>query len=349
MSSFPATQIVYRINEFKGRQGLKRFEEPLPKLDKTEVLVKIKAVSLNFRDLLILNNNYGFGANDLVIPCSDGAGEIVAVGENVSDLQIGDRVTSNFGIKHLYGILKLTDDCLGANVDGVLCQYRAFPQESVNKLPQDSHLTDEEAASLVCTGATAWNSLYGSNNPFIAGQSVLMLGTGGLSITTLILAKAAGAVTIITSSSDEKLKYVKETYGVDYTINYKTHPDWEKEVLKITQGEGVDFILETGGNGTIVKSLTAAKAGGQVNIIGMFTQPETTPDLLPLILSKALNVRGIMVGSKQQFGELVRFVHSKKLRMPVEKVFGFSEEEVQAAFSKLESQTHIGKTVIRVD
>ncbi|OBZ90175.1 hypothetical protein A0J61_01763 [Choanephora cucurbitarum] len=350
MHSLPKTQTVYRIVEPIGLEGLKKTEEPLSSdIGNNEVLVKIKSVSLNFRDLLILNGKYSFGIKKSVVPCSDGAGEVVAVGRDVRGLQVGDRVTSNFGLDHLYGPLTNFEATLGGGTDGTLCQYKVFPQEGLNKLPKDSHLTDDEAASLVCTGATAWNALYGSGRPFIAGQSVLVLGTGGLSITTMILAKAAGAIVIVTSSSDEKLKYVKETYGADHTINYKTHPDWEKEVLKATNGEGVDIILETGGNGTIIQSLTCAKVGGQVNIIGMFTQPEKNPSLVELILGKALTVRGILVGSKQQFSELSRFVHAKKLRMPIEKVFGFSEQEVNAAFAKLESQTHIGKTIIRVD
>ncbi|KAL0145052.1 hypothetical protein V8B55DRAFT_1569657 [Mucor lusitanicus] len=277
--------------------------------------------------------------NDGVIPCSDAAAEIVQVGSGVIDLKAGDRVITNFDPLNLYGQQKTFTTALGA----------PRMAHAVNKLPNDSHLTDEEAACLVCTGVTAWNSLYGTADKFIAGQTVLMLGTGGVSITTLILAKAAGAVTIITSSSDEKLAYVKEKWGVDHTINYKTNPDWEQQVLDITHGEGADFVIENGGSGTIMKSMAATKVGGQVASIGFLQQAKEMPDVLSLLLLKSIRLRGIAVGSKQLAEELIRFVHAKKLRMPVDQVFGFSVDQVYEAYGKLESQSHIGKIVIKVD
>ena len=199
-------------------------------------------------------------------------------------------------------------------------------------------------------GVTAWNCLYGGI-PFIAGQSVLFLGTGGVSIIGLILAKAAGAKTIITSSSDEKLKYVQEKYGADYTINYKTHINWEEEVLRLTDGEGVDFVIENGGAGTIAKSIASTKRGGQVLLVGFLAQTEAkaNPDLAMLILERAINVRGIAVGSKQLFEQMIQFIHNKKLHMPVDKEFGFSNDQVLAAFDYLKSANHIGKIGIRVD
>ena len=174
---------------------------------------------------------------------------------------------------------------------------------------------------------TAWNCLYGGI-PFIAGQSVLLIGTSGASITALILAKAAGVKTIITSSSDEKLKYTQEKYGVDYIINYKTHPDWEKEVLRLTSGEGVDFVIENGGAGTIAKSIASTKRGGQVLIVGFLAQTEVNPDVAMLVLSQSCSVHDIAVGSKQLFEQLVQFLHTKKLHLPVEKEFGFSNDQV---------------------
>lgn len=168
-------------------------------------------------------------------------------------------------------------------------------------------------------------------------------------ITALVLAKVAGAVTIITSSSDKKLDYVKEKYGADYTINYSTHPDWEKKVLDITKGRGVDLVIENGGNGTIVKSIASVKFGGQIAIIGILSQPKEMPDMLTALLSKAVTARYILVGSKQLAEGLIQFIHAKKLRMPVEKVFGFSEKEVHDTYANIQNQTQIGKTVIRVD
>lgn len=351
MSSLPQTQAVYRITEFTGPEGVKRFEEDVPtELSKNEVLVKIKAVSLNYRDLVVSNHTYITPTQKNVIPCSDGSGEVVAVGKGVRGFQVGDRVVANFDPTNLYGNAKMLDgNALGALVDGVLCQYKVFSQEAINKIPKDSHLSHEEAATLVITGVTVWNSLYGSGKPFVAGQTVLMLGTGGVSITALMLAKAAGAVTIITSSSDEKLKYVKEKYGADYGINYNKTPDWEKEVLKITNGEGVDFVFENGGNGTIEKSILSTKVGGQVCLIGFLGQTKEFPDVVSLILAKSVSVRGIYVGSRQLAEQLIQFVHAKKVHVPVGKVFGFSQEEVLAAYNNVKSQKQIGKTVIKVD
>ncbi|KAI8886367.1 putative zinc-type alcohol dehydrogenase-like protein [Backusella circina FSU 941] len=328
---------------------IRKFQEPLSaELGNHEVLVKVNAVSLNYRDLVISNATYPLPVKKGVIPGSDGSGNIVKIGSSVTDLQVGDRVITNFNPEHISGPVKDHNTAFGAIRDGVLSQYIVVPSYGVNKIPSDSHLTHEEASALVCTGATAWNALYGSGRPFIAGQSVLMLGTGGVSITALILAKAAGAVTIITSSSDEKLKYVKEKYGADYTINYKTYPDWEKKVLEFTHGEGVDFVIENGGNGTIAKSIESIKNGGQIALIGFLSQPEFLSDVVMGLLTKGATARGISVGPKQLAEELIRFVHAKKLPMPVEKVFGFSEEEVHAAYANLESQSQIGKTVIKL-
>ncbi|KAF1806607.1 hypothetical protein FB192DRAFT_1464653 [Mucor lusitanicus] len=342
----------YRFNDKRSSyKDLQQLKETINVNDigKNEVLLRIKAVSLNYRDFAVSNGTYPMPIKDGVIPCSDAAAEIVQVGSGVIDLKAGDRVITNFDPLNLYGQQKTFTTALGAPKDGVLSQYKILPSHAVNKLPNDSHLTDEEAACLVCTGVTAWNSLYGTADKFIAGQTVLMLGTGGVSITTLILAKAAGAVTIITSSSDEKLAYVKEKWGVDHTINYKTNPDWEQQVLDITHGEGADFVIENGGSGTIMKSMAATKVGGQVASIGFLQQAKEMPDVLSLLLLKSIRLRGIAVGSKQLAEELIRFVHAKKLRMPVDQVFGFSVDQVYEAYGKLESQSHIGKIVIKVD
>lgn len=177
-----------------------------------------------------------------------------------------------------------------------------------------------------------------------------MIGTGGVSITGLILAKAAGATTIITSSSDDKLAQVQKTYGADHTINYKTNPDWSEEVLKITKGHGADFVLENGGAGTIAQSINAVAYGGNIAVIG-FLAPcpqEKMPDVAALALGKGAVVRGIMVGSKQQLEDVTRFVTSRSLNMPVEKVFGFSRGEVVDAFEYLVSGQHIGKICIAI-
>lgn len=174
------------------------------------------------------------------------------------------------------------------------------------------------------------------------------LGTGGVSITGVILAKAAGATTIVTSSSDEKLEFVKSKFGADYGVNYKKHPEWSKEVLRLTNGEGVDYVLENGGSGTIAESINSVKMGGNISVIGFLSQAKEMPDVASLALSKGAVVRGITVGSTQLLQEVVRFVGRKGLRLPVEKEFGFSAEEAIKAFEYLQSGAHIGKVCIKV-
>ncbi|KAI9273109.1 putative zinc-type alcohol dehydrogenase-like protein [Phascolomyces articulosus] len=340
-------QTVYRSLGIDYK-GIKAGEEPIPDIDKHEILIKIKAVSLNYRDIAAADGTYGFPIKKGHVPCSDGAGEVVKVGSQVHNIQVGDRVVAAFDPTHFYGVQRDWLHGHGAPVDGMLQQYKAVAAVGVIRLPKDTHLSYAEAASLVCTGVTAWNCLYGGI-PYVAGQSILLLGTGGVSITTLILAKAAGAKTIITSSSNEKLKYVKEKYGVDYTINYMEHPDWEKEVLQLTNGEGVDFVIENGGAGTIAKSIASVKRGGQVPIVGFLAKSDEMPNVSIMVLSKSCSVRGIAVGSMQLFEDLVQFVHTKKLHLPVEKEFGFTNDGVIAAFDYLKSGAHIGKIVIRVD
>ena len=189
--------------------------------------------------------------------------------------------------------------------------------------------------------------MYG-NNPLKPGQTVLFLGTGGVSMTGLMLAKAAGANTVITSSSDKKLKMAKDKYGADHLINYESTPKWEEEVLKVTNGRGADFVIENGGSGTIAQSLACVARGGIVAVIGFLSQAEQMPDVASLVLGSGSIVRGINVGAKQLTDDLVAFVCGKNLEMPVEKTFGFSRDEVIEAFKYMESGSHVGKICIEV-
>jgi NADPH:quinone reductase-like Zn-dependent oxidoreductase len=184
--------------------------------------------------------------------------------------------------------------------------------------------------------------------PLKPGQTVLFQGTGGVSMTGLMIAKAAGAITIITSSSDDKLKMAKDKYGVDYTINYKKTPDWDREALKITDGRGVDFIIENGGSGTIAKSIECIARGGIIAVVGFLDMAKEMPDVASLVLGKGCVVRGINVGAKQLTDDMVAFVCGKNLDMPVEKTFGFSREEVLKAYKYLEGATHVGKISIEI-
>ncbi|KAB8276445.1 zinc-type alcohol dehydrogenase-like protein [Aspergillus flavus] len=330
-------------------RNLKAFQEPIPEPSKHEVLIKVHAVSLNFRDVAVATSLYPFPVKDNVIPCSDAAGVVVKVGEAVNKIAVDDHVIGTFDLSNLFGQQRDWLNGQGAPIDGVLREYVCIPAASAVQVPKESPLSFCEWSTLVCTGVTAWNALYG-NIPLKPGQTVLLQGTGGVSITGLILAKAAGATTIITSSSDEKLAFVKEKYGVDYTINYKKHPEWSKEALRLTNGEGVDFILENGGSGTIGESLNAIKMGGNISVIGFLSQAEQSkmPDVASLALAKGAVVRGIVVGSTQLLQEVTRFVARKGLRLPVDKVFDFTEDSIIEAYEYVASGSQIGKVCIKV-
>ncbi|KAH0525669.1 hypothetical protein TsFJ059_008013 [Trichoderma semiorbis] len=343
-------QTVFRLQSRQSIVDLTTSIEEIPKAAAYEVLVKVRSVALNFRDLAIATSRYPFPVKDNVIPVSDAAGVIVEIGPNVQGFTIGDSVIVNFNPRNLYGPMKDWYGGLGGPVDGVLRNYLPINADSVIKVPKESSLKASQWAALVCTGTTAWNALYG-NVPLKPGQTVLFQGTGGVSITGLVLAKAAGARTIITSSSDEKLAYVKEKYGVDHTINYKVHPEWAQEVQNITQGNGVDYIFENGGSGTIKQSIDCIAYGGVISIIGFLSiaKQKDMPDVAALALSKGCIVRGITVGSKQLLEECVRFVGSHNLDIPVEKTFSFTEEGVRAAYKYLSEGQHIGKVCIDLE
>jgi NADPH:quinone reductase-like Zn-dependent oxidoreductase len=343
-----AQQKVFRLpSKGAGYEAIEETSEPIPKAAPHEVLLKIHATTLNYRDLVIANGQYPFPAKDKVIPLSDGAGIIEDVGYDVEGLQKGDWVIANFDVSNLYGPQQDWNHGLGGPIDGMLREYVTIPASAIVKIPKTTKLSWSQLAGLVCTGTTAWNSLYG-NNPLKPGQTVLFQGTGGVSMTGLMLAKAAGAITIITSSSDEKLKMAKDKYGVDHTINYTTTPDWDQEALKITNGRGVDFIIENGGSGTIAKSIQCIARGGIISVVGFLDAAKEMPDVAGLVLAQGCIVRGINVGAKQLTEDMAAFVCGKNLEMPVEKAFGFSRDEVIKAYKYLESATHVGKISIEI-
>ncbi|KAL2840054.1 NAD(P)-binding protein [Aspergillus pseudoustus] len=338
---------VLRLPSQGSWDNLVEAKEPRPSAGKHEVLIKVRSVALNFRDIAIATGKYPFPVKENLVPGSDLAGDIVQLGESVSGLQEGDKVVVAFDPTTTYGPIKSWANALGGPVDGVLSEYVVAPESGVVKVPNESTLSYAQWASVVCTGTTVWNALYGINR-LMPGHTVLFQGTGGVSITGLALAKAAGAQTIITSSSDEKLQHVKAKYGVDHTINYKKTPDWAAEVQKITNGQGVDFILENGGSGTIRQSLNAIAFGGCISVIGFLSSAsqEEMPDVAGLALAKGAVVRGIIIGSKQQLEEAVRFIGVRNLPMPIDKTFTFCRDQVIDAMKYLVSGQHIGKVCI---
>lgn len=344
--SIPTQARQYVLPKFEGIQSLTVREVPVPKPKVNKVLVKIHAVSLNYRDLIISLDKYPLPKKEKdLVPCSDLAGEIVSVGEDVKKWRVGDRVCANFALGHIYGDPDMgkLGTALGGAVDGGLTEYAAFPEQSLVKVPD--YMTYEEASTLPCAAVTAYNGLCGST-PVKGGDWVLVQGTGGVSIFGLQLAVALGANVIATSSSDEKLKLATKL-GAKHTVNYKTTPDWEKAVLELTGGRGVDHVIEVGGPGTFAKSLTSIRMGGSVYVIGFLGAGAGDDSSLSMqILSKAAVVRGVLVGSVQQFEDMNRLLTAREIHPVIDRVFEF--EEAQEAYKHLQSQKHVGKIVIRV-
>jgi NADPH:quinone reductase-like Zn-dependent oxidoreductase len=318
-----------------GFDGLKRAERERPAPAAGQVLVRMRAASLNFRDLAVLSGKYIRGPvmHD-VIPMSDGAGEVVAVGAAVKDIAVGDRVAATFTQGD-------PPAALGSPLDGVLTEYALFEPRGLLKVPE--HLSFEEAATLPCAGVTAWNALY-HGRPLKPGDTVVTLGTGGVSIFALQLAKLGGARVIITSSHDEKLERAKEL-GADEVINYKRHPDWEKQVLELTGGLGADKVVDLAGVGTLPHSYQAVGPGGEVLVIGVLTRPEGDLSPYPLMM-KGATLRGIFVGGREHFEGLMKAVAVNRLAPIIDKTFDF--DSAPRAFEYLKSAQHFGKVVISI-
>jgi NADPH:quinone reductase-like Zn-dependent oxidoreductase len=296
---------------------------------------------------MMVNGKYPAKLPDNLVPLSDGAGEIIAVGDDVTGWKVGDRVCANFALDHIHGptndVIKNTS--LGGQVHGVLTQYRTFPAHSLVAIPE--HFSYEEASTLPCAALTAYNALHGPT-PVKAGDYVLVLGTGGVSIWALQFAVASGATVIATSSSDEKLKLASKL-GAKHVINYRNTPDWDKEVLKITGGVGADFVIEVGGTGTLSKSINSTKLGsGVVAIIGHVSTDGGDQSIIFPVIQKAITLRGILIGSVSQFNDMNRLIKANpEVTKPfIDKVFPF--EQTIEAYAYLESQKHVGKVVIKV-
>lgn len=321
--------------------SLKESTEPTP--GSGEVLIKMEACSLNYRDLLMKSGQSASSGGGAVVPLSDGAGVVEALGEGVSEWSVGDRVALTFFRDWETGRFSMTHhkSARGGSCDGVLSELVAAPAHSLVKIPD--YLSFEEAATLPCAAVTAWHGMMERRTPVGKGDTVLCLGTGGVSIFALQIAKAAGARVIITSSSDDKLARAKEL-GADETINYRESPDWDKEVYQLTDGKGVDHVIEVGGPGTLEKSMNSVAAGGNISLIGVltgFSPPEAS--LFPLV-ARNVDLQGIYVGNREMFESLNSFLSEHEIHPVIDRVFPF--EEALAAYEYLESANHLGKIVI---
>ena len=325
--------------------GLKRAERPSREPGPGEVRVRVRAVSLNYRDLMALAGAYPQASDKPLIPACDSAGEVMSVGAGVTTFKAGDRVANTyFGAWDSGEIAPWkVADSFGANIDGVLAEEIVVPQNRLAILP--AHVDFTEGATFTCAGVTAWNALFvaGRLKP---GASVLLLGTGGVSIWGLQLAKAAGLKAYITSSSDEKLARAK-ALGADGLINYVKTPEWQDEVMRLTGGRGVDMVLEVGGQGTLARSVAALSMGGTIAAIGGVSGFGADPNFLPvLMIVTGKRLEGVFVGSRAMLEDLSRFVAATGIRPTVDRVFEF--DQAAEAYQHLQSGSHFGKVVIRV-
>lgn len=326
-----------------GLEGLHLVElaEPVP--GPGEVAVRVRAASLNFRDLLVVRGQYNPKISLPAVPLSDGAGEVAAVGPGASRFRVGDRVAAAFMPGWISG--PATDSAarsaLGAGGTGMLAEIVILPETGLVHVP--ANLSFEEAATLPCAAVTAWHALV-SEGKLKAGDTVLTLGTGGVSIFALQFARMHGARVIATSGSDEKLERVR-ALGASETINYKRTPEWDKTVRQLTAGEGVDHVVEVGGAGTLSRSLRAVKTGGTVSLIGLLAGGTAEVNVLP-VLMRNLRVQGIFVGSRAMFEEMNRAMALHLTAPVIDKVF--SIDATAEAFHHLESGGHFGKVVIRI-
>ena len=290
-----------------------------------------------------MRGTYRMPVRENLIPLSDGAGEVLEIGPGVTRVKVGDRVAGCFFQRWTAGEAPadVHASALGGGIDGMLAEYAVLEEDGIVKIP--GHLSLEESATLPCAGVTAWNAIV-EHAKLVAGQMVLLQGTGGVSIFGLQLARTMGIEVIITSSSDEKLVRAK-ALGANHGINYKTTPDWEKAALGFTGGRGVDHVVEVGGAATLARSFGAIRVGGKISMIGGLSGPAT--ELNPgLIFARRANVQGISVGSMQMFEAMTRAIAANGIKPVLDKVFPFGE--APAAYRHMASGAHFGKIVIRV-
>lgn len=341
-SQVASTYHGYRLRKGGGIESLSQFSAALPPLAEHEVQVRIRAVSLNHRDLLVAGD--GIKPGESVIPVSDGAGEVIAVGSKVNQWRAGDRVMLSFFPNWIDGIadVQKIQHSFGGAIDGLLRDVVQVNEQVLVHIPE--HLSFEQAATLPCAGLTAWNALFTAGQAE-AGDAVVLLGTGGVSVFALQLAKAAGLWVLITSSQHHKLEWAKR-HGADVGIHYRDTPEWSKEVLRHTDGNGAKLVLDVGGKNTLIEAINSIHMNGSVALIGGVSGG-FGGELPPLALSAGKKLVGIMVGSRAQLAQLAEFVSQHRIEPVIDSVFPFSE--TKQAYQHLASGEHIGKIVIRLN
>jgi NADPH:quinone reductase-like Zn-dependent oxidoreductase len=335
---------VYEIQSEFGMDNLRIAERPDPEPGPGEVRLAMRAVSLNYRDLLMVRGHYNPRQPLPLIPCSDGVGEVTAVGDGVRRVAVGDRVATAFSQTWIAGpptVDKLSGT-LGGPIDGTLAEQMVLSAEGV--VPVPGHMTDVEAATLPCAALTAWSAMV-EQGTVGAGDVVLVQGTGGVSIFALQIAQLLGARVIVTSSSQAKMDRAT-SLGAWRTLNYRDDPRWGKTVRTMTDGVGVDLVVEVGGAGTLEQSLKAVRVGGQVSVIGVLSGIAAELSIIPLLMQQ-LRLQGILVGSREGFERMNRAFAAHEVRPVVDRVFGF--DDVPAAFELMASGGHFGKICIAIN
>ena len=324
-----------------GIDGLALSERPSPQPDHGEVLVRVRAASLNYRDLNVARGSYGRGGTKQnLVPLSDGAGEVAAIGPGVTRVKPGDRVAGIFMQRWTAGGItpEAAGSALGGGaIDGMLAEEVVLHQDGLVHIP--AHLSFQEAATLPCAAVTAWHGLV-DHGRTRAGDTVLILGTGGVSIFALQFAQMMGATVLATSSSEAKIDRLRQM-GVADAVNYRTNPEWQEAILAATGGRGVDHVVEVGGAGTLGRSMQAVRMGGKISMIGVLTGGEANPTPL---LRRTIGLQGIYVGSREMFDAMNRAIAGHHMRPVIDRVFPFAE--APAAYRHLESGSHFGKVVI---
>ncbi|WP_266159523.1 zinc-dependent alcohol dehydrogenase family protein [Dyella silvatica] len=333
----------YHMSMGAGLDGLLLKQHEVPTPGPHEVLLRVRAVSLNYRELMImLQGRYPLPVKADVIGVSDGAGEVIALGHGVSRVKLGDRVIASIFPRWIDGPFSIERAAqLGGSLDGMLTEYAVLHEDALVHIPE--HLSWQEAATLPCAAVTAWNALTGGH-ALKAGDNVLVLGSGSVSLFALQFAKACGARVIATTSSDDKAVRLREL-GADDVINYRSQPDWSAEVRRLSGGIGVQHVVEVGGGSTMPQSLKSVCLGGEIAFVGTAAGGESMIDANAIFASGAV-IRAVAAGHRTQLTEVTRLMTEHRIKPVIDRVFAF--DQAPAAFAYYANQRRFGKVVISV-